>query len=99
MECMRYCSSIFLTLKHNIGKIKTVAGFLLRLEIDPHEKLILKVREDVPTQPIEVNVQSTGITQKYHVVFHTEDAELQSEEQLWQRKQKNVMLYTRNRPS
>ena len=41
----------------------------------------------MPTQPIEVNIQSTGITQEDPVLFPTEDAELPSGEQLWQPEQ------------
>ena len=49
----------------------------------------------MPTQPIEVNIQSTGITQEDHFFFHTKGAELPSEEQLWQRKQeKRNALHT-----
>ena len=40
------------------GKINTVADYLSRLECLPTEKLILRIREDIPTTPIEFNVQS-----------------------------------------
>ena len=44
--------------------MNTAADFLSRLEIDPNEKIILKIREDIPTKPIEVNIESTGIAQE-----------------------------------
>ena len=34
------------------------------MEMDPKEKLILKIREDVETRPIEVNVQSAGVSEE-----------------------------------
>ena len=75
------------TIAHIPGKLNTAVYFLRRSEINPSEKLALKIREDVPTQPIEVKIESTGITQEDQVLFHREDADLMSEEQLWQHKQ------------
>ena len=63
----------------------TAANFLSRLKSDPNEKIILKTREDVPTQPIEVNIESTGIVREDPVFFQTDDVELPSKEELWQR--------------
>ena len=42
------------TIAHNPGKMNTAADFLSRLEMDPIEKIILKIREDIPTKPIEL---------------------------------------------
>ena len=58
-----------------------------RFKIDPNGKLIIQIREDVPTQPIEVNIQSNGIAREDQFFFHTEGADFPSEEQLWQRKE------------
>ena len=44
--------------------MNTAADFLSQLEIDPNEKVIVKIREDIPTNPIEVNIESTGIAQE-----------------------------------
>ena len=41
---------------HIPGKNNTAADYLSRMEMDPTEKLVLKICEDVETQPIEVNV-------------------------------------------
>ena len=41
---------------HIPGKLNTAADFLSRLEMDPNEKNISKIREDIPTKPIEVNI-------------------------------------------
>ena len=52
--------------------------------MDPTEKLVLKIREDVETRPIEVNVQSAGVSEEEQVFFTDEDNE--TEEQIWVRK-------------
>ena len=60
---------------------------LSRLEIDPNEKIILKIREDIPTKPIEVNIESTGITQEEPVFFDPTDQQETTEKELWTRKE------------
>ena len=55
------------TIAHFPGKKNTAADFLSRLEMDPNEKIILKIREDIPIKPIEVNFESTGIAQEEEV--------------------------------
>ena len=57
------------TIAHIPGKMSTTADFLSRLVMDPNEKIILKIREDIPTQPIEVNIEPTGIAQKETFFF------------------------------
>ena len=61
------------------GKMNTAADFLFRLEMDPNEKILLKIREDIPTEPVEVNIESTGNAQNEPVFFDT------TEEELWNR--------------
>ena len=78
---------LIFTIAHNPGKMNTAADFLSRLDIDPNQKLIVKIRGVMPTLPIEVNIQSTGKTQEDRVFFLIEDANLPSEQQQWQRKQ------------
>ena len=39
------------------------------MEMDHKEKLILKIPEDIETQPIEVNVQSAGVSEEEQVFF------------------------------
>ena len=41
--------------------------------MDPNEKIILKIKEDIPTKPIEVNIESTGIAQEETVFFDPTD--------------------------
>ena len=57
------------------------------MEMDPTEKLVLKIREDVETRPIEVNVQSAGVSEEKQVFFTEEDDE--TEQQIWERNQQS----------
>ena len=43
------------------GSQNTAADFLSRLELTPKEKVQLKLRDDIITAPIEVNLQSTDV--------------------------------------
>ena len=65
--------------------MNTAAHFFSRLEKDPNEKIILKIREDIPTKPIEVNIESTGIAQEKPVFFDTTDQQETTEKELWKR--------------
>ena len=60
---------------HNPGKNNTEADYLSRMEKDPCEKLVIKIRSDVETQPIEVNVQSAGVSEEEQVFYNKEDNE------------------------
>ena len=75
------------TIAHIPGKMNTAADFSSRLEMDPNEKIILKIREDIPTKPIEVNIESTGIAQEEPVFSEPTDQQETTEKELWQRKQ------------
>ena len=75
------------TIAHIPGKKNTAADFLSRLEMDPNEKINLKIREDIPTKPIEVNIESTGIAQEGTVFFDPTDQQETTEKQLWKRKE------------
>ena len=72
---------------HIPGKINTAADFLSRLEMDPNEKIFLKIREDIPTKPIEVNIESTGIAQEETVYFDPTDQQKTTEKELSKRKE------------
>ena len=72
------------TIAHIPGKNNTAADYLSRLEISPKEKLTLRIREDFPTTPIELHVQSVGVSEEKQV-FYTEDDD-ETEEQILQRK-------------
>ena len=72
---------------HIPGKMNTAADFLSRLEMDPNEKIILKIREDIQIKPIEVNLESTGIAQEEPVFFDPTDQQETTEKELWKRKE------------
>ena len=50
-------------------------------------KIILKIRGDIPTKPIEVNIESTGIEQEKPVFFDTTDQQETTEKELRSRKE------------
>ena len=75
------------TFAHIPGKMNTAADFLSRLEMDPNEKIILKIKEDIPTKPIEVNIESTGIAQEEPVSFDTTDQDQTTEKELRTRRE------------
>ena len=52
------------------GKNNTAADFLSRLEISPKEKLILRIKEDIPTTPNELHVQSAGVPEEEQIFLH-----------------------------
>ena len=85
--CWNACDYVIqfnFTIAHIPGKNNTAADYLSRLEICPKEKLVLRIREDISTTPIELNVQSAGVTEEDQI-FCTEEDE-GTEEQIWQRK-------------
>ena len=74
-----------ITIAHIPEKMNTAAEFLSRLEMDPNENIILKIREDIPTKPIEVNIESTGFAQEKQVFFDPTDQQGTTEKELWSR--------------
>ena len=72
---------------HIPGETNTAADFLTRLEMDPNKKILLNIREDIPTKPIEVNIESTGIAQQETVFFDPTDQQETTEKELWKRKE------------
>ena len=72
---------------HIPGKNSTAADYLSRMEMDATEKLVLKIREDVETRPIGINVQSAGVSEEEQIFFTEEDNE--TEEQIWERKKQS----------
>ena len=75
------------TIAHIPGENNTAADFVTPRNC-PKEKLILRIREDISTTPIELNVQSAGVIEEDQI-FYTDDDE-ETEEQIWQRKKFQV---------
>ena len=70
------------TIAHIPGKMHTAADFLFWLEMDLNEKITLKIREDISTKPIELNIESTGIAQEESALFNTTDQQETTEKEL-----------------
>ena len=71
---------------HVPGRMNTAADFLSRLDINPKEKVLLQIREDIQTTPIQVNIQSSDIHEEDQFYFLPED-DSETEEDIWERKQ------------
>ena len=86
------------TIAHIHGKNNTAADYLSCLEIRPKEKLILRIREDISTTPIELNVQSAGVTEEDQIFYtdddeETEEQSLQGKKRPGQTRQINILTF------
>ena len=81
-----YVIQFIFTIAHIPGKNNTAADYLSRLESSPKEKLILRIRELIPTTPTELHVQSAGVAEEEQTYYTDDDDE--TEEEIWQRKQR-----------
>ena len=63
----------------------TAADFLSRLELTPKEKVPLKLRDDILTSPIEVNLQSSDVADEEQLFFLPDEGE-ESEQEIFARK-------------
>ena len=81
------CDSVLqnIVIAHVAGSMNTAADFLCRTEVDPTEKLEMAIRNDIHTEAIEVNIQSSGIVKKEQIYVRPDD-EI-DENQLWEEKQ------------
>ena len=70
---------------HVAGSQNTAADFLSRLELTPKEKVQLKLRDDIITAPIEVNLQSTDVADEEQLFF-LPDEEEETEQETFARK-------------
>ena len=70
---------------HVVGSQNTAADFLSRLELTPKERIQLKLRDDIITAPIEVNLQSTDVADEEQLFF-LPDEEEESEQEIFARK-------------
>ena len=70
---------------HVAGSQNTAADFLSRLELTPKEKVQLKIRDDILTTPIEVNLQSSDVADEEPLFFLPYEEE-ESEQEMYARK-------------
>ena len=54
---------------HVAGTQNTAADFLSRIDLNPKEKVELKIRNDITIQPIQVNLQSTDVADDEQLFF------------------------------
>ena len=74
-----YVIHYYFIIAHIPGKNNTAADYLSRMELDPNEKLILKIRQDVENRPIEVKVQSADVSEEEQVFFTEEGDETEEQ--------------------
>ena len=72
---------------HVPGRMNRAADFLFRSDISPKEKVLLQIREDIQTTPIQVNIQSSDIQEEDQFYFLQED-DSETEDDIWERKQR-----------
>ena len=60
---------------HIAGPVNTAADFLSRLELKVTEKIQLKIREDLPTTPIEVTTSSSDDAEEEQFFFTQTDGQ------------------------
>ena len=72
---------------HVPWRMNTAADFLSRLDISPKGKVLLQIREDIQTTPIQVNIQSSDIHEEDQFYFLPED-DSETEEDICERKQR-----------
>ena len=65
---------------HIAGSVNTAAEFHSRLELKVTEKIHLKIREDVPTTPIEVSTPSSDVADEEQFFFTQADGPDETEE-------------------
>ena len=70
---------------HVVGSQNTAADFLSRLELTPKGKVQLKLRDDILTPPVEVNLQSSEAAVEEQLFFLPDDGE-ESEQEIFARK-------------
>ena len=70
---------------HVTGSQNNAADFLSRLELTTKKKVQFKLRDDIITAPIEVNLQSTDVADEEQLFF-LPDEEEESEQKIFARK-------------
>ena len=71
---------------HVAGSQNTAADVLSRLELTRKEKVQPKLRCDILTSPIEVNLQSSDVADEEQLFFLPDEEEEESEQEIFARK-------------
>ena len=72
---------------HVAGTQNTAADFLSRIDLNPKERVELKIRNDITVRPIQVNLQSTDVADEEQLFFLPEETIETEEEILLQKEQ------------
>ena len=72
---------------HVAGTQNTAAEFLSRIDLNPKEKIELKIRNDITIRPIQVNLQSKDIADEEQLFFLSDETIEIEEEILLQKEQ------------
>ena len=72
---------------HVAGTQNTAANFLSRIDLNPKERVELKIREDITIRPIQVNLQSTDVADEEQLFFLPDETIETEEEILLQKEQ------------
>ena len=71
---------------HIAGAVNTTADFLSRIERKVTEKILVKIREDIQTTPIEVTTSSSDVADEEQFFFTQADKNYGSDKQTLERK-------------
>ena len=72
---------------HVASTQNTAADFLSRIDINPKERVELKIREDITIRPIQMNLQSTDVADEEQLFFLPDETIKTEEEILLQKEQ------------
>ena len=69
VECLRLCITFQLCLSAYLRSTEYGSVLFVRLEADSKDKLVVEIREDAQTFPIEINVQSAVVSQEEQIFY------------------------------
>ena len=72
---------------HVAGTQNTATDFLSRIDLNPKERIELKLRDDIKVRPIQINLQSTDVADEEQLFFFPDETIQTEEEILLQKKQ------------
>ena len=81
---------------HVAGTQNTAADFLSRIDLNPKERVELKIRNDIMIRPIQVNLQSTDVAAEKQPSFLPEET-IETEEILLQKEKQSKTRVTKKR--
>ena len=81
---------------HVAGTQNTAADFLLGINLNPKERVELKIRNDITIQPIQVNLQSTDVADEEQLFFLPEET-IETEKRSFYSKNKQDRIHEMRR--